>query len=84
MTTLIMTADKIGLQSFARWLRELNEKRIHNAQVKQTAKQLSKLSDRELNDIGIARGDIWNVARGDTTLERVRRAEVNKNLGGWV
>jgi len=79
-----MTADKIGLQSFARWLRELNEKRIHNAQVKQTAKQLSKLSDRELNDIGIARGDIWNVARGDTTLERVRRAEVNKNLGGWV
>jgi len=80
-----MTADKIGFKSLANWLKELNEKRIHNAQVNQTAKQLSKLTDRELNDIGIARGDIWNVARGDTTIERVRRnLEPNKNLGGWV
>jgi uncharacterized protein YjiS (DUF1127 family) len=85
MTALIMTADKIGLKDLAKWLKELNEKRIHNAHVNQTAKQLSKLTDRELNDIGIARGDIWNVARGDTTIERVRRnLEPNKNLGGWV
>jgi uncharacterized protein YjiS (DUF1127 family) len=86
MTTLIMTADKIGFASLAKWLKELNEKRIHNAHVNQTVKQLSKLTDRELNDIGIARGDIYNVARGDTTLERVRRieADANRNLKGWV
>jgi uncharacterized protein YjiS (DUF1127 family) len=85
MTALIMTADKIGLKDLAKWLKELNAKRIERARVNSTIKQLSKLTDRELNDIGIARGDIWNVARGDTTIERVRRnLEPNKNLGGWV
>ena len=36
----------------------------------------------ELNDLGICRGDIYNIARGDNTLRR--GAETNKNLGGWV
>lgn len=49
----------------------------------ETIRQLSALSDRELNDIGIGRGDIRNVARGDETLERIRRQE-NPNLKGWV
>ena len=30
--------------------------------VKQTLKELSKLNDRELQDIGIGRSDIWRVA----------------------
>ena len=84
MTTLIMTADRIGLHTFAQWLKELNEKRIERARIKQTTKQLTALSDRELWDIGISRGDIYNVARGDDTLERVRRANINDNLQGWV
>ena len=78
MTALIMTADKIGLKDLAKWLKELNAKRIERARVNSTIKQLSKLSDRELYDIGISRGDIYGVARGDETLERVRKQN------GWV
>ena len=49
---------------------------------KQTYKELSKLNDYELNDIGICRGDIRNIARGDRTIKR--GIEVNENLRGSV
>ena len=52
------------------------------ASYKQTYKELSKLNDYELNDIGICRGDIRNIARGDRTIKR--GIEVNKNLRGSV
>ena len=86
MTTLIATADTIGLTGVAAWLKELNAKRIERAAIERTIKQLSALSDRELWDIGISRGDIYGVARGDDTLERVRRnnLKTNSNLEGWV
>jgi uncharacterized protein YjiS (DUF1127 family) len=42
----------IVLSSLRRWLR-----------ARETARQLSALSDRELSDIGIARHDIRQVAR---------------------
>lgn len=47
-----------------------------------TVKELSNLNDFELNDIGICRGDIRNIARGDRTI--VRGIEVNENLRGSV
>lgn len=80
MTTLIMAADTIGLTSLASWFKKVNAKLAYRAQVRQTIKDLSRLSDYELNDIGIARGDIRNIAYGDSTLNR----SVNKNLQGWV
>jgi len=43
---------------------------------------LNKLSDRELNDIGLARGDIWAVAHEDASFKRFE--DTNKNLEGWV
>ena len=52
------------------------------ASYKQTYKELSKLNDYELNDIGICRGDIRNIARGDRTIKR--GIEVNENLRGSV
>ena len=53
--------------------------------VMQTVKELNALSNRELNDIGIARGDIYSIARGDATMKRtVIEAENNSNLKGWV
>jgi uncharacterized protein YjiS (DUF1127 family) len=52
------------------------------ASYKQTYKELSKLNDYELNDIGICRGDIRNIARGDRTI--MRGIEVNENLRGSV
>jgi uncharacterized protein YjiS (DUF1127 family) len=84
MTTLIATANTFGFTGVAAWLKELNAKRIQRAQINRTMKQLTALSDRELWDIGISRGDIYGVARGDDTLERVRRANINDNLKGWV
>ena len=53
--------------------------------VRRTMNELAKLTDRELNDIGLARGDIYAVAHGDVTLRRnAENAEENPNLKGWI
>ena len=44
--------------------------------IKSTEKELRKLSDKELNDIGINRGDIYSIARMD--------GDINPNLKGHV
>lgn len=49
--------------------------------IKRTIRELSACTDRELSDMGIARGDIWAIAHGDTSYQRAR---VNENLKGWV
>ena len=43
---------------------------LEHAKAKQTIKELSKLSDKELNDIGIARGEIRSVAYGYSDNQR--------------
>lgn len=45
-------------------------------QINETVKELQKLTNAELNDIGINRGDIYSIARQD--------ADMNPNLKGWV
>ena len=75
-----MAADTIGLTGLASWFKKIKAKLAYRAQVRQTIKDLSRLTDYELNDIGIARGDIRNIAYGDSTLKR----SVNDNLKGWV
>ena len=72
MTTLIMTADKIGFKSLADWFKKLSAEMEYNRQVKATIKELSKLTDKELNDIGITRGDIYSIAHGSTDYDRIR------------
>ena len=62
----------------------------YNRKVKETIKELNKLSNRELNDIGIARGDIYHIAR--TSYNKPAKVKVenktfvfeNDNLKGWV
>ena len=82
MTALAMrTAAWVGLPGLANWFKNLNTKLQHRRQVRETINELSRLSDRELNDMGLARGDIYSVAHGDTSFQR---ASVNKNLEGWV
>ena len=53
-----------------------------NCATNATIKELSKLSNRELNDIGLSRGDIYHVARSDA--ESRYGAEANPNLKGFV
>ena len=59
----------------------LQRLRRNNA-YRNTYNQLSRLTDRELADIGIARGDIKRVSRGDPEYRLV--SEYNDNLKGWV
>jgi uncharacterized protein YjiS (DUF1127 family) len=49
---------------------------------RQAVKELNQLSDYELKDIGISRGDILSVVRGDKDMARA--ADVNDNLKGFV
>lgn len=81
MTTITLTTSHIfgniteALQKARASLRKRNE-------VKRTVRELSALTDRELNDMGIARGDIYSIARGHA--DSVRSAQPNPNLKGWV
>ena len=47
--------------------------------IRSTINQLSALSDYELSDMGIHRGEIYDIAHSS-----VKNAEENKNLRGWV
>lgn len=48
------------LVNVSRWLEQ-------QARIRNTVRELSALTDKDLSDIGIARCDIYAVARGDIT-----------------
>ena len=84
MTTIVAnTFNWIGLESIAQFFVNLNEKRIRRKEIKNTIRQLSALTDRELNDMGLTRGDIYSVANG-TFHREYPNTKVNRNLDGWV
>jgi uncharacterized protein YjiS (DUF1127 family) len=83
MTTLIATANVFGMTGLANWFKDLANELQRRRNIKHTIKQLSALSNHELNDIGIARGDIWHIA--NTSYPKGKTvADVNRNLRGWV
>ena len=83
MTTLIATANVFGMTGLANWFKDLANELQRRRNIKHTIKQLSALSNHELNDIGIARGDIWHIA--NTSYPKGKTvADVNRNLKGWV
>ena len=71
-----------AIEGFRDLRRAMQARAKRRASYKQTYNELSKLNDFELNDIGICRGDIRNIARGDRTIKR--GIEVNENLRGSV
>jgi len=62
MTSLILTADRIGLSFLTDWFEKLEAKRNRRAEIKRTTRELEQLSDAELRDIGINRSMISSVA----------------------
>ena len=59
--------------------------KLHDRQTyRNTYNELSSLTDYELNDIGITRGDIKRVAMGDPEYKLVKDYGPNDNLKGWV
>ena len=77
MSTL--TRVELGLPDIAGWLKNIRKKMQHSRDVKTTINELSKLSDRELNDMGISRCDIKYIANASAN-----HAQRNPNLNGWV
>ena len=64
-----------------------NEYLAKRAKRKQSIKELSALSNRELNDIGLCRGDIWNVVNDNFYADSIRNREMkilgpNNNIKG--
>jgi uncharacterized protein YjiS (DUF1127 family) len=85
MTHYVLTASswlQDAIEGFNDLRRSMKLRAERKASYKKTYKELSRLTDFELNDIGICRGDIRNIARGDRTI--VRGIEVNENLRGSV
>jgi uncharacterized protein YjiS (DUF1127 family) len=85
MTHYVLTASswiQDAIEGFNDLRRSMRLRAERKAAYNRTYKELSKLTDFELNDIGICRGDIRNIARGDRTI--VRGIEVNENLKGSV
>jgi len=70
------------LKSFL--LKLINDYQMAKA-IRQTEDELRKLTDAELNDIGIARGDIYSIARQDADMKQSHLiAPFNPNLRGFV
>ena len=75
----------------ANFLRKIVSNWRKDSQVRQTIRELRALTDAELNDIGIGRGDIVSIARGDSDMKLSSRIvyndkvlPVNANMKGWV
>lgn len=79
---IIAVSNALHIDAVLDFFRDLKRSYTHAKQVRETIRELSKLSDRELNDIGIARGDIWAIAHEDADYKRF--ADTNDNLKGWV
>ena len=76
MTQAILAAHSYStraIETIFEAFRSIKQARANRKSARATIKELSKLSDYELNDIGIARGEIWYVAHNQ-----------NENLRGWV
>ena len=85
MTNYVIEASswiQDAIEGYKDLRRSMKLRAERKASYKRTLKELSQLTDFELSDIGICRGDIKNVARGDRTM--VRGIEVNENLRGSV
>lgn len=75
MTQLILTQANFlqnAIRALFELLKDLKTNRKEISEAKKTMRELSKLSDADLRDIGLCRGDIRNVAYGkhDATLRR--------------
>lgn len=84
MTQHILTAHSYSTRAvelIIEALKSIYNNRIERKAIRETEKALSRLSDYDLADIGLCRGDIYDVARLNSSIAHVK---ANKNLRGWV
>ena len=85
MTQAILFASnwlQEAIEGLVDLVKEVKRNRARKAAIQLTKKELSKLSNYELKDIGIGRSDITSIA--NATFHDARDTNVNKNLRGWV
>tara|TARA_B100000768_G_scaffold146813_1_gene140044 strand:+ start:155 stop:436 length:282 start_codon:yes stop_codon:yes gene_type:complete len=90
----ILTAHSFSIRAIEtifEAFRSLSAHRKHASLVRETIKELNKLSTKDLNDIGLCRGDIYSIANRDVghLSDRINFSdefieEVNPNLRGSV
>ena len=71
MTQHILTLNNYlmnPINGFFNLVKEFRQAMDDRSRINATVKELRKLSDRELNDIGINRGDIYSIARMDSDM----------------
>ena len=84
MTQAILTAHSYStraIESIIEAFRTFKQHRSERKVIKATERELGKLSDYDLADIGLTRGDIYTVARSNETINNIK---ANNNLRGWV
>jgi uncharacterized protein YjiS (DUF1127 family) len=72
MTQHILTLNNYlmnPINGFLNLLKDFRQAMEDRNRINDTVKELRKLSDRELNDIGINRGDIYSIARMDVDMK---------------
>lgn len=85
MTALTLTLANIlqnPLSELVKTISDLLTKIQRFRQEQQAINELSALSDYHLRDMGISRGEIRSVVRGDKDL--YRSCDTNENLRGFV
>jgi uncharacterized protein YjiS (DUF1127 family) len=60
MTALV--ANTVNWHNIEKWWNDYTKLREQRRAYRETVKELSKLTDKELRDIGITRGDIHSIA----------------------
>lgn len=80
MTILVAnTFGWLGFTGLANWFKKMSIELQARSLANATIKELSALTDKDLNDIGIARGDIRGLAQ-----KHYEEVKANANLKGWV
>ena len=77
------------MKVISNFLQNLVTKYRRRKLARETINELNKLTNKELNDIGLARGDIWYLAHEDAkkrvpNMDPVKAGVVNPNLRGFV
>jgi uncharacterized protein YjiS (DUF1127 family) len=75
---IIAASNALHINAVLDFFRDIKNSYIRYRNIIQTREELGALTDKELWDIGISRGEIHDIA------VKSFPAETNKNLGGWV
>ena len=85
MTQVILAASNVlHIDAVLDYFRDLARAYQRRRNINITMRELSQLTDKELWDIGLSRGEIYEVAHSAFPKEQDAKADANDNLKGWV